>query len=143
MLTLNYLQSILANDYDANVIIESPDGLEALTELCQHRELPLVILFEDAFHYDDDDHNDVPVTRFRQSIYVMRMVSNDEGSHIVDMQAFNDVNTIRRRLMEHVDDDQLVGWMRTSTRDYVSHSAARYVGWKLSIPFTENESIVP
>ena len=69
-------------------IVDALDIMEGLTQLCQKKELPVAILFEEAFHYDDDDRNDVPYTRFEQSIYVMRMVRSDKGSRAEEMGSY-------------------------------------------------------
>ena len=88
MITIDYLKTILtgfvaADGHTVNVekeIIEAPDIMEGLIQLAQTKGRPFAILFEEAFHYDDDGHIDVPVTRFEQSIYVMRLVNRDKGS---------------------------------------------------------------
>lgn len=149
MLSIDYLRRLLAaenNGLEAvtdpeKQVIDSPDIMEGLTELAQHKGLPFAVLFEEAFHYDDDDRNDVPYTRFEQSIYVMRMVSRDKGSRAEELKCFADVKRIRALLLkkQYEGDEELKGWNRTARRDFVS-GAANYVGWKLKLPFVENES---
>lgn len=149
MLTFNHLKHTLSGftvsdghaiDADKE-LLETPDIQEGLTQLCQRKDMPLAILFEEAFHYDDDDRNDVPYTRFEQSIYVMRMVSRDKGSRAEELKCFADVKRIRALLLkkQYEGDEELKGWNRTARRDFVS-GAANYVGWKLKLPFVENES---
>lgn len=148
MITVDYLKKIMrgftlsgGHSVDANrTIVDAPDIMEGLTQLCQKKELPIAILFEEAFHYDDD-RNDVPVTRFEQSIYVMRMVQNDKGSRAEELRCFADVKRIRALLLkrQHEGDPELAGWTRTARRDFVS-GAANYVGWKLKVTFVEDES---
>ena len=157
MITIDYLRRILydvktvegetvnvglPSVTDASQIIESPDGLEGLTELCQHKGIGFAVLFEDAFHYDDTDRNDVPVTRFRQNIYVVRMAAGNAPTKPIEDACFADLQRIRKVLMRHVamGDTELQGWERTSQRDYV-RGASNYVGWKLSLPFVENEDL--
>lgn len=157
MLTLNYLKSVL---YDvrtvggesvnvglpslgsADDVIESPDGLLGFVEMCQRKNVPMAVLFEDAFHYDDTDRNDVPVTRFTQCIYVVRMASGAEPAKPVEDACLADVQRIRKVLMRHfaLGDEEMQGWERTSRRDYV-RGASNYVGWKLALPFIENEDL--
>ena len=149
MITIDYLKKTLrgfvlsdGQTVDANrTIVDTPDIMEGLTQLCQKKELPIAILFEEAFHYDDDDRNDVPYTRFEQSIYVMRMVRSEKGSRAEELKCFADVKRIRALLLkkQYEGDEELKGWNRTARRDFVS-GAANYVGWKLKLPFIENES---
>ena len=148
MITIDYLKKTLrgfvlsdGQTVDANrTIVDTPDIMEGLTQLCQKKELPIAILFEEAFHYDDDDRNDVPYTRFEQSIYVMRMVRSEKGSRAEELKCFADVKRIRALLLkkQYEGDEELKGWNRTARRDFVS-GAANYVGWKLKLPFTEND----
>ena len=157
MLTLDYLKSILFDMEKqggsvANVglpslnsakdIIESPDGLQGFAEMSQRKDVQFAVLFEDAFHYDDTDRNDVPVTRFRQNIYVVRMAAGNAPTKPIEDACFADLQRIRKVLMRHVamGDTELRGWERTSQRDYV-RGASNYVGWKLSLPFVENEDL--
>lgn len=149
MITIDYLKKILrgfvlsdGQTVDVNrILVDAPDIQEGLTQLSQRKDMPLAILFEEAFHYDDDDRNDVPYTRFEQSIYVMRMVSRDKGSRAEELKCFADVKRIRALLLkkQYEGDEELKGWNRTARRDFVS-GAANYVGWKLKLPFVENES---
>ena len=149
MLNIDYLKKTLrgfvlsdGQTVDVNrILVDAPDIQEGLTQLCQRKDMPLAILFEEAFHYDDDDRNDVPYTRFEQSIYVMRMVSRDKGSRVEELKCFADVKRIRALLLkkQYEGDEELKGWNRTARRDFVS-GAANYVGWKLKLPFVENES---
>lgn len=148
MITIDYLKSILTGFVAAdghtvdtdNEIIETPDIMEGLTQLAQTKGKPFAVLFEEAFHYDDDDRNDVPVTRFDQSIYVMRMVNRDKGSRPEELKCFDDVKHLRALLLERQGkgDAALTGWNRTAKRDFVE-GVANYVGWKLRLPFTEND----
>ena len=148
MLTIEYLKSVLTDpnaglpsvtDVDEQVI-DSPDGLEALPELCQRKALPFVVLFEDVFHFDDDDRNDVPVTTFAQSIYVMRMASGGTPSRPLENQCLADVVRIRALLLarQGAGDQQIKGWNRRPKRDFV-RGASDYVGWRLKLEFTEND----
>lgn len=149
MITIDYLKKTLrgfvlsdGQTVDANrILVDAPDIQEGLMQLCQRKDMPLAILFEEAFHYDDDDRNDVPYTRFEQSIYVMRMVRSEKGSRAEELKCFADVKRIRALLLkkQYEGDEELKGWNRTARRDFVS-GAANYVGWKLKLPFTENES---
>lgn len=149
MITIDYLKKTLrgfvlsdGQTVDVNrILVDTPDIQEGLTQLCQRKDMPLAILFEEAFHYDDDDRNDVPYTRFEQSIYVMRMVSRDKGSRAEELNCFADVKRIRALLLkkQYEGDEELKGWNRTARRDFVS-GAANYVGWKLKLPFVEEES---
>lgn len=148
MITIDYLKKTLrgfvlsdGQAVDVNrILVDAPDIMEGLTQLCQKKELPVAILFEEAFHYDDDDRNDVPYTRFEQSIYVMRMVQNGKGSRAEELKCFEDVKRLRALLLkrQYEGDAELEGWNRTARRDFVS-GAANYVGWKLKLPFVENE----
>lgn len=157
MLTLDYLKSILFDMEKqggsvANVglpslnsakdIIESPDGLQGFAEMSQRKDVQFAVLFEDAFHYDDTDINDVPVTRFTQCIYVVRMASGDKPRKPLEDACFADVQRIRKVLIRHfgMGDEEMQGWTRTSRRDYVC-GAANYVGWKLSLPFVNYEDL--
>lgn len=148
MLTIEYLKSVLTDpnaglpsvtDVDEQVI-DSPDGLEALPELCQRKALPFVVLFEDVFHFDDDDRNDVPVTTFAQSIYVMRMASGGTPSRTLENQCLADVVRIRALLLarQGAGDQQIKGWNRRPKRDFV-RGASDYVGWRLKLEFTEDD----
>ena len=148
MITIDYLRTLLAAENggltavtDANVqVIDSPDIMEGLEELCQHKNLPFAVLFEEAFTYDDDDRNDVPVTRYRQCIYVMRMCAADETKRSQELLCFDDIKHIRALLLtrQFEGDTELKDWTRTCRRDFVS-GASNYVGWKLSLNFVENE----
>ena len=147
MITIEYLKKILRGFAlsDGNVdtqraVVDTPDIMEGLTQLAQEKNKPVAVLFEEAFHYDDDDRNDVPVTRFEQSIYVMRMVRSDKGSRAEELKCFEDVKKIRALLLkkQYEGDEELTGWNRTAKRDFVS-GAANYVGWKLKLPFVEND----
>ncbi len=121
-------------------VIDSPDGLEALPELCQRKALPFVVLFEDAFHFDDDNRNDVPVTSFSQSIYVMRMASPTAPSRPLENQCLADVVRIRALLLARLGagDPQVQNWNRRPKRDFV-RGASNYVGWRLKLDFTEDD----
>lgn len=144
MLNITYLRNILSTmpsvtDADEQ-IIDSPDGLEGLVELCQHKDLPFVILFEDAYHFDDFDANDTPVTRFSQSIYAMRMVGDGENARDIENLCMADLKRIRSLLTVRYGegDPEIAGWDRRPQRDYVS-GASNYVGWKIRITFVEDE----
>ena len=147
MLNIEYLKSLLAAPGAGlpsitsvhEQVIDSPDGLEGLEELCQLKHIPYAVLFEEAYHYDDTDIADVPLTRCSQSIYVVRMASAAEPSRLLEQQCMDDVKRIRALLLAHRLDPELSGWDRTAQRDYV-RGAAGYVGWKLKINFTENEA---
>lgn len=149
MITIDYLKKtlrgfVLSDGWTVNTnrdLVDAPDIQEGIVQLCQKKELPIAILFEEAFHYDDDDRNDVPYTRFEQSIYVMRMVRSEKGSRAEELKCFADVKRIRALLLkkQYEGDEELKGWNRTARRDFVS-GAANYVGWKLKLPFVEEES---
>ena len=149
MITIYYLRELLAagNGGLSDVtepttqVIDSPDIMEGLTELAQHKGLPFAVLFEDAYHYDDDDTRDVPVTRYTQSIYVMRMTVPDEPPRDVEGKCFRNILRIRALLLarQGAGDTEVADWTRQCTRDFVS-GAANYVGWKLKLTFVENES---
>lgn len=148
MITVDYLKTILTGFVCADghtvdtekELIETPDIMEGLTQLSQGKNIPFAILFEEAFHYDDDDRNDVPVTRFDQSVYVMRMVNRDKGSRAVELNCFDDIKHLRALLLQrqHKGDPEMQGWNRTAKRDFVS-GAAYYVGWKLKLSFTQDD----
>jgi len=149
MITIDYLRKKLAasangladvTDPDTQVI-DSPDIMQGLTELAQHKGLPFAVLFEEAFHYEDDDTHDVPVTRFAQSIYVMRMCSGYSPKRPEETKCFADVKRIRAILLERqaAGDAEMKGWDRRPQRDFVS-GGANYVGWKIRLTFTDNES---
>ena len=148
MLNIDYLRTVLtapdaslASVTDAEKqVIDSPDGLEALPELCQRKALPFVVLFEDVFHFDDDDRNDVPVTSFAQSIYVMRMTDPTKPSRPFENQCLADVTRIRALLLARLGagDPEVKDWNRRPKRDFV-RGAANYVGWRLKLEFTEND----
>lgn len=147
MITIDYLRKLLGGQgglpsvtRPSTEVIDSPDIMEGLTELAQHKGLPFAVLFEEAFHYDDTAQNDVPVTRFEQSIYVMRMVRSEKGSRAEEMKCFEDVKRIRALLLarQGAGDAEMHGWNRTARRDFVS-GAANYVGWKLKLTFVEDE----
>lgn len=148
MINIDYLRKLLSGQNGlasitkaSTQVIDSPDILEGLTELAQHKQLPFAILFEEAFHYDDDNTRDVPVTRFSQSIYVMRMAKADDPRRIEERKCFDDIKHIRSLLLlrQYHGDEELRGWDRRPQRDFVS-GAANYVGWKLKLTFVENES---
>lgn len=149
MLNIDYLRKKLAASNNgladvtnpATQVIDSPDILQGLNELSQHKGLPFAVLFEEAFHYDDDDTHDVPVTRFTQSIYVMRMCSGYNSKRPEEMACFADVKRIRAILLSRqaAGDAEMHGWDRRPQRDFVS-GAANYVGWKIKLTFTEDES---
>lgn len=149
MLTIDYLRRLLAAENDGleavadpeKQVIDSPDIMEGLAELAQRKGLPFAVLFEEAFHYDDDNRNDVPVTRYSQSIYVMRMASSQDPKRPEEQQCFADVKRIRALLLarQGAGDAEVHDWDRRAQRDFVS-GAANYVGWKLKLTFTENES---
>ena len=115
--------------------------MEGLTELAQHKGLPFAVLFEEAYHYDDNDANDVPVTRFSQSIYVMRMVAGNDPKRPEEAACMADVKRIRALLLKRQfeGDPEVAGWDRRPQRDFVE-GAANYVGWKLKLTFTDNDS---
>lgn len=149
MITIDYLRRLLAAENNGlaavtdpeKQVIDSPDILAGLDELAQRKGLPFAVLFEEAFHYDDDDTQDVPVTRFTQSIYVMRMADGQNPKRPEEMACFADVKHIRALLLarQGAGDAEMQGWDRRAQRDFVS-GAANYVGWKLRVTFTENES---
>ena len=149
MITIDYLKQIMhgfvaADGHTVDTekeLIDAPDIMEGLTQLAQVKGYPFAILFEEAYHYDDDNRNDVPVTRFDQSIYVMRMVAANEGSRALEMQCLNDVKHIRALLLarQYCGDPEVQDWTRHCTRDFVE-GASNYVGWKLKVDFVENES---
>lgn len=149
MITFDYLKSVLAGWVNAEShtintgreLVEAPDIMEGLTQLAQETNRPYAILFEEAYHYDDDDRNDVPVTRFAQSIYVMRMAQGGNGNRREEQLCLEDVKRLRWLLLERwgADDAELAGWTRHCTRDFVE-GASNYVGWKLKLDFVENEN---
>ena len=149
MITIDYLRGLLAAGNGgleavtepASQVIDSPDIMEGLTELAQHKGLPFAVLFEEAYHYDDDDTRDVPVTRYTQSIYVMRMAAANDPRRTEERKCFDDVRRIRALLLarQGAGDAEVADWTRQCTRDFVS-GAANYVGWKLKLTFVENES---
>ncbi len=149
MITVDYLKQVMDGfvcadghtiDTDKE-IIDAPDIMEGLTQLAQVKGYPFAVLFEEAYHYDDDDRNDVPVARFDQSIYVMRMVAANEGSRPIEAQCLADIRQIRALLLQRqgAGDPEMKGWTRTAQRDFVS-GAANYVGWKLKLNFIEDDS---
>lgn len=149
MLTIEYLRNLLAAENHGlaavtvpeTQVIDSPDIMEGLTELAQHKGLPFAVLFEDAFHYDDAAANDVPVTRFSQSVYVMRMVAGNDPKRPEEAACMADIKRIRALLLarQFAGDAEVAGWDRRPRRDFVE-GAANYVGWKIEITFTDNES---
>jgi len=148
MITIDYLRQLLGGQgglpsvtRPSTEVIDSPDIMEGLTELAQHKELPFAVLFEEAFHYDDTAQNDVPVTRYTQSIYVMRMVEQRSPKRPEEAACMADVKRIRALLLARwaEGDAELAGWDRRAQRDFVE-GAANYVGWKLKLSFTENDS---
>lgn len=148
MINIDYLRKLLSGPQglkDVNrpgaQVIDSPDIMEGLTELAQHKGLPFAVLFEEAYHYDDDDTRDEPITRFTQSIYVMRMANANDPRRIEERRCFEDIKHIRALLLQrqYQGDAELEGWDRRAQRDFVS-GAANYVGWKLKLTFVENES---
>jgi len=148
MITIDYLRQLLGGQgglpsvtRPSTEVIDSPDIMEGLTELAQHKELPFAVLFEEAFHYDDTAQNDVPVTRYTQSIYVMRMVEQRSPKRPEEAACMADVKRIRALLLARwaEGDAELAGWNRRAQRDFVE-GAANYVGWKLKLSFTENDS---
>ena len=149
MITVDYLKQVMSGFVAADghiidtdkEIIDAPDIMEGLTQLAQVKGYPFAVLFEDAYHYDDDDRNDVPVTRFDQSIYVMRMVAANEGSRPIEAQCLTDIRQIRALLLQRqgAGDHEMKGWTRTAQRDFVS-GASNYVGWKLKLNYTEDDS---
>lgn len=148
MITIDYLKQVMADFVcadghtidTAKEIIDAPDIMEGLTQLAQVKGYPFAILFEEAFHYDDDDRNDVPVTRFVQSVYVMRMARGNAGNRTEELQCLADAKHIRALLLarQGAGDTEMQGWTRTAQRDFVS-GAANYVGWKLKLDFVEND----
>lgn len=148
MITVDYLKTILdgfvcADGHTVDTeeeVIDAPDIMDGLTQLAQTKGKPFAVLFEEAYHYDDDDRIDVPITRFEQSIYVMRLVNRDKGSRPEELKCFDDVRHLRALLMARygAGDPEMQGWDRTAKRDFVE-GVANYVGWKLKLPFTENE----
>lgn len=149
MLTIEYLRNLLAAEnhglpdvaFPETQVIDSPDIMEGLTELAQHKGLPFAVLFEEAYHYDDNDANDVPVTRFSQNVYVMRMVAGNDPKRPEEAACMADVKRIRALLLKRQfeGDPEVAGWDRRPQRDFVS-GAANYVGWKLKLTFTDNDS---
>lgn len=149
MLTIGYLRRILAAENHGltavtdpeKQVIDSPDILKGLSELAQRKGLPFAVLFEEAFHYDDDDTRDVPVTRFSQSIYVMRMVSGQEPSRPEETACFADIKRIRALLLARkgAGDAEVHSWDQRPQRDFVE-GAANYVGWKIKLTFVEDEN---
>ena len=149
MLTIEYLRNLLAAEnhglpdvtFPETQVIDSPDIMEGLTELAQHKGLPFAVLFEEAYHYDDANANDVPVTRFSQSVYVMRMVAGNDPKRPEEAACMADVKRIRALLLKRQfeGDPEVAGWDRRPQRDFVS-GAANYVGWKLKLTFTDNDS---
>lgn len=148
MITIDYLKQVMADFVCADghtidaakEIIDAPDIMEGLTQLAQVKGYPFAILFEEAFHYDDD-RNDVPVTRYSQSIYVMRMARGNAGNRTEELQCMADIRQIRALLLarQGEGDEEVADWTRRCQRDFVS-GASNYVGWKLKIDFVENES---
>ena len=148
MLNIDYLKAVLTDPQAGlpsvtNVdeqVVDSPDGLEGLPELCQRKALPFVVLFEDVFHFDDDDRNDEPVTSFAQSIFVMRMADASKPSRPLENQCLADVVRIRALLLARMGagDIEIQGWNRRPKRDFV-RGASNYVGWRLKLEFTEND----
>ena len=148
MITIDYLRKLLGGQgglpsvtRPSTEVIDSPDIMEGLTELAQHKGLPFAVLFEEAFHYDDTAQNDVPVTRYTQSIYVMRMASSKDPKRPEEAACMADIKRIRALLLARwfEGDKELQGWDRRAQRDFVE-GAANYVGWKLKLTFVENES---
>lgn len=148
MLTIDYLKAVLA-DSEAGLpavtnveeqVIDSPDGLDGIQELSQRKSLDFVVLFEDVFHFDDDNTKDVPVTSFSQSIFVMRKASPNAPSRPLENQCLADVVRIRALLLARLGagDPQIRDWNRRPKRDFV-RGAANYVGWRLRLDFTEND----
>lgn len=149
MLTIEYLRQLLAAENDGleavtdpdNQVIDSPDIMEGLDELAQRKGLPFAVLFEDAFHFDDANTNDIPVTRYSQSIYVMRQVAGNSPKRPEEFACMADVKRIRALLLKRLflGDAEVADWDRRPQRDFVQ-GASNYVGWKLKITFTENDS---
>lgn len=148
MLNITYLRQILAasnNGLDAvtdpaEQVIDSPDIMEGLNELCMHKGLPFAILFEEAYHYTDNDSYDVPQQTLSQSLYVMRMVNADNGARADEAACFDDVRHIRALLLDRQakGDAEVIGWDRRPKRDFVS-GGANYVGWKITLTFTDDD----
>lgn len=149
MLTIDYLRRLLSSangglpsvtDPESQVI-ESPDIMEGLDELAQRKDLPFAVLFEEAYHYDDSDANDVPVTRFSQSVYVMRMARGNNPKRPEEAACMADIKRIRALLLQRQfeGDPEVQGWDLRPQRDFVE-GASNYVGWKIKITFVDNES---
>ncbi len=141
MLTIDSLISLLpvyVEGLKSELIIDSPDGLEGFVEICQRKQIPYCVLFEDAFHFDDNDMNDVPTQTFTQSIYVLRMVPGNEPSRTYEDMCLSDCRKIRNVLLAHSNEPQIEGWNKRPQRDFV-RGASNYVGWKLRLTFTDND----
>lgn len=148
MITVDYLKTVMDGFVAADghtidtdkEIIDAPDIMEGLTQLAQVKGIPFAILFEEAYHYDDDDRDDVPVSRFDQSIYVMRMARGDKGSRTEEMQCMADIRQIRALLLNRqgAGDPEMKGWTRKAQRDFIE-GASNYVGWKLKLDYIEND----
>jgi len=148
MLNITYLRQILAAESDGlsavtnptEQVIDSPDIMQGLNELCMHKGLPFAILFEEAYHYNDDNSYNVPHSTMSQSIYVMRMVTADNGARTEESACFDDVRHIRAILLDRKTkgDAEVQGWNLRPSRNFVS-GGANYVGWKLTVTFTDND----
>lgn len=147
MITIEYLRKLLGGQNGlpsvtrpSTEVIDSPDIMDGLTELAQHKEQPFAVLFEEAYHYDDDAANDVPVTRYTQSIYVMRMASSKDPKRPEEAACMADIKRIRALLLARwfEGDKELQGWDKRAQRDFVE-GASNYVGWKLKLTFVEND----
>lgn len=148
MITFDYLKKAMRGFVNAEghtidagrVLVDAPDFMEGMTQLVQTKGVQYAILFEEAYHYDDDNRNDVPVTRFDQSIYVMRMARGDKPNRPDELLCFEDVKRLRALLLHRQaeGDPEMKGWTRRAYRDFVE-GGSNFVGWKLRLEFVENE----
>lgn len=156
MITIDYLRRIL---YDVKTvegepvnvglpsvtepekeIIKSRAGYDGLMELCKHKNLPFVVVLEKADSWRTAFANDVPVKRFTQSIFVLRMAGFDQDPDDVQELCLADIERIEGLLIRHIFDAELSGLERSwsyGTRE----GASNYYGYELTLTFTENRDL--
>ena len=142
MLSLSYLQNILADIMPPTNIIESDAGYDAIIELIQTKGLEKVIIFEPP---EGGVFKLLPwgMDEAACSIWVMRMVGNEENRREIQKQCRKTLKAIIATFSVHRRDAALQGFQIESIPYSVRNAGANYTGYEMTIYFNDDTNLSP
>lgn len=158
MLTLDYLNQIFfrtVTDQNGNETkvpeiegLTNPDwlmecraGMDGAIALIQKKNVPVAVVLEHAEAGTLSLRNSGGFNQATQSLWVMEMVPYDGSAPDVMDRCMERVFRIYTILVKHHEDAQLRTWLETNEVNYYAREAGSYVGWEMTVHFSENRNL--